>query len=87
MRKTFVTALMCLLALAVTAAEKPEKTCEKGAAGCPLALSRRANDYFMAKWSDPTVVRVAWACFTVFSTMFPGVILYFILALIMPANR
>ena len=36
---------------------------------------------------DPTVVRVAWACFTVFSTMFPGVILYFILALIMPANR
>ena len=59
MRKTFVTALMCLLALAVTAAEKPEKTCEKGAAGCPLALSRRANDYFMAKWSDPTAPTTA----------------------------
>ena len=59
MRKTFVTALMCLLALAVTAAEKPEKTCEKGAAGCPLALSRRANDYFMAKWSDPAAPTTA----------------------------
>lgn len=33
---------------------------------------------------DPTVIRVVWACLTVLSACFPGVILYLILALIIP---
>lgn len=35
---------------------------------------------------DPTIVRVAYACLTVFSAGFPGVVLYLILCLIMPRN-
>lgn len=33
---------------------------------------------------DPTLVRVAYAVLTVFSAGFPGVLLYIILALIVP---
>lgn len=33
---------------------------------------------------DPTVVRVAYACLSVFSAAFPGLLLYLILAIIMP---
>lgn len=33
---------------------------------------------------DPTVVRVAYACLTFFSTCFPGIILYIVLAIVMP---
>ncbi len=36
---------------------------------------------------DPTLVRVAWACITIFSTMFPGIILYIVLAIIMPVKH
>lgn len=54
MRTTFLSALMCLLTLNVTAAEKPEETCQMQSDACPMQLARRANDYFMAKWSDPT---------------------------------
>ena len=35
---------------------------------------------------DPTIVRVAYACLTVFSAGFPGVVLNLILCLIMPRN-
>ena len=35
---------------------------------------------------DPTVVRVAYAVLSVFSTGFPGLLLYLILMIIMPAN-
>ena len=35
---------------------------------------------------DPTIVRVAYACLTVFSAGFPRVVLYLILCLIMPRN-
>lgn len=33
---------------------------------------------------DPTLIRVIYACLTVFSAGFPGVILYIIMMLIMP---
>ena len=33
---------------------------------------------------DPTLVRVGYAALTVFSAGFPGIILYIILALVMP---
>ena len=33
---------------------------------------------------DPTVVRVVYAALTVFSAGFPGVLLYIIMALLMP---
>lgn len=33
---------------------------------------------------DPTLVRVGYACLTVFSAAFPGILLYIILCLIMP---
>ena len=33
---------------------------------------------------DPTVIRVAYACLTAFTTGFPGIVLYIILAIIMP---
>lgn len=33
---------------------------------------------------DPTVVRVAYVCLSLFSAAFPGLLLYIILALIMP---
>ena len=35
---------------------------------------------------DPTIVRVVYACATVFTAAFPGVLLYVILAIIMPRN-
>ncbi len=35
---------------------------------------------------DPTVVRAAYAVLSVFSTGFPGLLLYLILMIIMPAN-
>ena len=35
---------------------------------------------------DPTLVRVAYAALTVFTTGFPGVLLYIILLLIMPKD-
>lgn len=35
---------------------------------------------------DPTLVRVAYATLTVFTTGFPGVLLYIILLLIMPKD-
>ena len=33
---------------------------------------------------DPTLVRVAYASLTVFSAGFPGVLLYIVLAIVMP---
>lgn len=33
---------------------------------------------------DPTIVRVAYAVLTVFSAGFPGVLLYIIMAIVMP---
>lgn len=33
---------------------------------------------------DPTLVRVIYACLTIFSVGFPGLLLYIVLALIMP---
>lgn len=33
---------------------------------------------------DPTLVRVGYAALSVFSTCFPGIVLYVILAIIMP---
>lgn len=36
---------------------------------------------------DPTLIRVGWACITVFGAVFPGVVLYFVLALIMPSKQ
>lgn len=35
---------------------------------------------------DPTVVRVAYVALSLFSAAFPGVLLYIILALVMPAK-
>lgn len=36
---------------------------------------------------DPTLVRVAYACLAIFSAGFPGLILYIILALVMPDQK
>lgn len=36
---------------------------------------------------DPTVVRALYAALTLFSAAFPGVILYFVLAIIMPSDE
>lgn len=33
---------------------------------------------------DPTIVRAVYACLAIFSACFPGLILYIVLALIMP---
>ncbi len=35
---------------------------------------------------DPTLVRVVYAAATLFTTGFPGVILYIVLAIVMPRN-
>ena len=35
---------------------------------------------------DPTVVRVAYVLISVFSAAFPGILLYIILALVMPSR-
>ena len=35
---------------------------------------------------DPTIVRVAFALITVFSAAFPGIIIYILLAIIMPSR-
>lgn len=35
---------------------------------------------------DPTLVRVAYACLSVFSAAFPGLLLYIILLIIMPVK-
>lgn len=35
---------------------------------------------------DPTLVRVCYAALTIFSTCFPGLLLYLLLILIMPAS-
>lgn len=35
---------------------------------------------------DPTVIRVAYACLSVFSTGFPGLLLYIILLIIIPVK-
>ena len=40
-------------------------------------------DYFDL---DPTIVRIGYAALTVFSAGFPGIILYFIMAMIVPEN-
>lgn len=40
-------------------------------------------DYFDL---DPTLVRIGYAALTVFSAGFPGIILYFIMAMIVPEN-
>jgi len=36
---------------------------------------------------DPTIVRAAYAVLSLFSACFPGLILYIVLALIMPQRR
>ena len=41
------------------------------------------GDYFDV---DPTVVRVIYAALTIFTTGFPGILLYLILLLIIPAR-
>jgi len=33
---------------------------------------------------DPTLVRIAYLCLSVFSAGFPGILLYFLMALVMP---
>lgn len=33
---------------------------------------------------DPTLVRIAYAFLTIFSAGFPGVVLYFVMAIVMP---
>lgn len=33
---------------------------------------------------DPTLVRVGYLCLSIFSSCFPGLLLYFILAVVMP---
>ena len=35
---------------------------------------------------DPTLVRVAYAAASIFTTGFPGIILYIVLAIVMPRN-
>lgn len=35
---------------------------------------------------DPTIVRVAYAFLTIFSTVFPGVLLYIVLCIIVPKD-
>ena len=35
---------------------------------------------------DPTIIRLIYACISVFSAAFPGVILYVILAFVIPEN-
>lgn len=49
-----LTTLMCLLSMTASAEENNSGDCGHEADGCPLTLARRANDYFMDKWSDPT---------------------------------
>ena len=35
---------------------------------------------------DPTIIRIAFACLCIFSVVIPGLLLYIIMALIMPQN-
>lgn len=57
--------------------KKLTKSTNKSLAGVCAGLA----EYFNI---DPTLVRVIYACLTVFSAGFPGVLLYIILAIIMP---
>lgn len=36
---------------------------------------------------DPTLIRIGYACLTVFSAGFPGILLYIIMAFIMPSEN
>ena len=36
---------------------------------------------------DPTIIRVIYAALTLFSAAFPGIILYFVLAVVMPSEN
>ena len=36
---------------------------------------------------DPTIVRAVYAVFSIFTTGFPGLILYIVLALVMPDKK
>ncbi len=61
----------------------------------PKRLTRSASDRMlvgvcggMAKYLevDPTIIRIAYAVLTVFTAIFPGFILYILLAFIIPAE-
>jgi phage shock protein C len=43
----------------------------------------------IAQWMgwDPTVVRIVFVILTIFSAAFPGVIIYLVLALLMPLEK
>lgn len=59
----------------------------------PKKLTRSANKLlagvcggFAEYWDvDPTLIRVAYAALSIFSAAFPGILLYIILLIIMPA--
>lgn len=36
---------------------------------------------------DPTIIRAIYAALTLFSAAFPGIILYFVLAVVMPSEH
>ncbi|MDO4171444.1 MAG: PspC domain-containing protein [Prevotellaceae bacterium] len=36
---------------------------------------------------DPTLIRVLWVCVTLFSFMLTGIVLYILLAIIIPPNK
>lgn len=62
----------------------------------PQALTRSKSDSMIlgvcggiAKWLgwDPTIVRVAYVLLSICSAAFPGIIVYLILALVMPPGE
>jgi len=67
--------------------------CGQAQAGIPRKLFRSSENRqllgvcggFAEYWElDPTVVRAIYLVFTFFSGILPGIVLYFLLALIMP---
>ena len=61
-----------------------------------MPLYRSSNDYMIggvcggiARWLDwdPTVVRVAYVLLSLFSAAFPGILVYIILWILMPASN
>lgn len=53
----------------------------KGSAKMIAGVCSGLAEYFNV---DPTLVRVGYACLSVFTAAFPGLLLYAIMALIMP---
>lgn len=61
-----------------------EKKLTKGSDKKFCGVCSGLADYFEL---DPTLVRVAYAALSIFSAGFPGLVLYIIMAFVMPERR